>query len=176
MAIIVDTNCFSRVFCGNNKEHSEFKPVLDWILNGSGFLVYGGKKYKRELQKAGKFIKFFLLLKDYKKAIPYSDEQIDFYQSIFEAKIKDKDFDDPHLPAIVVVSKCRLICTKDTRSQHIVTSPTIYPKKFHVPRYYTGLKDIGLLNDTNIDKRLLKNKHHLSKKERDHINSFFELI
>lgn len=176
MAIIVDTNCFSRVFCRKNKEHIEFKPILDWIINGSGFLVYGGKKYNDELIKASKFRRFFRLLKDYKKAIRFPDAPIDEYQKKYESVIKDKDFDDPHLPAIVLVSKCRLICTRDLRSQPFVTSPDNYPKGFHVPHYYTGLKDECLLCNANIDRRLLMHKHLLNKKEKDFLNSFFDEV
>lgn len=173
MAIIVDTNCFSRVFCRKNKEHSEFKPILDWIINGSGFLVYGGSKYKEELFKAASFKKFFRLLKDYKKAINFPDDQIDEYQKKYEIKIKDKDFDDPHLPAIVLVSKCRLVCTRDLRSQPFVTSSDNYPKRFHTPKYYTGRKDEYLLCNSIIDKRLLKHRRMLNKREKDSLNSFF---
>lgn len=173
MAIIVDTNCFSRVFCRTNKEHANFKPVLDWIIYGNGFLVYGGSKYREELLKAKSYIKFFRLLKGYKKAISFPDDPIDEFQTMFKEMIKDKDFDDPHLPAIVLVSKCRLICTKDTRSQPFVTSPDLYPKRFHTPKYYTGLKDQDLLCDSNIDKRLLKHRLQLNKKEKDALNLFF---
>ena len=176
MSIILDTNCFSRVFCRKDKEHREFKPVLDWIIYGSGFLVYGGSKYKKELETSGRFKKFFRLLKDYKKAIHFPDLEIDCYQKSYEAKIIDKDFDDPHLPAIVIVSKCRLICTRDLRSQPFVTSSDNYPKKFHTPQYYTGLKDVNLLCDANIDKRLLKHRRMLNKKEKDYIKAFFENI
>lgn len=173
MAIIVDTNCFSRVFCRTNKEHMFFKPVLDWIISGSGFLVYGGTKYKDELIKAKKFIKIFRLLKGYNKAVSFPDNEIDEYQALCEEKIKDDDFDDPHLPAIVLVSKCRLICTADIRSQPFVTSPDLYPRKFHIPQYYSGLKDKDLLCDSNIDRRLLKYKRCLNKKEKEIINTYF---
>lgn len=176
MSIILDTNCFSRVFCRKNKEHQEFKPILDWIVFGSGFLVYGGSKYKSELQKSANFKRLFRLLKDYKKAIHFSDSMIDDYQRLYEAKIKDKDFDDPHLPAIVLVSKCRLICTRDLRSHPFVTSSDNYPKGFHVPHYYTGLKDKCLLCDANIDKRLLMHKHLLNKKEKELLISFFDKV
>lgn len=166
MAIIVDTNCFSRVFSKSNKEHKEFEPVLNWIIYGSGFLIYGGTKYKDELKRAATFNKIFRLLKDYHKAVPFSDSLIDKYQRQYEAMIKDPDFDDPHLPAIVRVSKCRLICTKDKRSIPFVTSPALYPKYFHTPMCYTGLCDQHLLCEAQIDKRLLSYRKQLNKKEK----------
>ena len=173
MAIIVDTNCFSRVFSRSDKEHKDFEPVLNWIINGSGFLVYGGSKYKAELKKSSAFIKIFRLLKDYHKAISFSDTLIDKYQRQYEALIQDPDFDDPHLPAIVKASKCRIICTRDERSRPFVTSTNLYPKRFHTPMYYTGLRDQHLLCDANIDKRLLSQRQQLNKKEKAILESVF---
>lgn len=174
MAIIVDTNCFSRVFSKSNKEHKEFVPVLDWIIYGSGFLIYGGSKYKAELKKSTAFFKIFRLLKDYHKAISFSDALIDKYQRQYEALIQDPDFDDPHLPAIVKASKCRIICTTDERSRPFVTSPALYPKRFHTPKYYTGLRDQYLLCEANIDKRLLSQRQQLNKKEKEILESVFD--
>lgn len=167
MAIIVDTNCFSRVFSRTDKEHKDFMPVLNWIIYGNGFLVYGGSKYKGELKKSPTYFKIFRMLRDYHKAISFPDKLIDEYQKQYEVLIQDPDFDDPHLPAIVRVSKCRLICSKDGRSKPFVTSSTLYPKHFHTPKYYTCLRDQDLLCDANIDKRLLANKLRLKKEEKE---------
>ena len=174
MAIIVDTNCFSRVFSRTNKEHKDFVPVLDWIIYGNGFLVYGGSKYKKELVESATFFKLFRMLRDYHKAVPFPDDLIDKFQKKYEAMIQDPDFDDPHLPAIVRVSKCRLICTKDNRSKRFVTSPDMYPKHFHAPKYYTGLRDQDILCDANIDKRLLAYRQQLNKKEKDKLRLMFK--
>lgn len=173
MAIIVDTNCFSRVFCRNNKEHEEFAPVLEWILNGKGFLVYGGSKYKQELKKCKRYLHFFNMLKSAKKAFAFDDDAIDKLQLKYEKLIDDPDFDDPHLPALVRVSKCRLICSTDLRSIPFVTNPDFYPKRFHVPQFYCGKKNESLLTDDNIDDRLLKYRIRLNKSKRE---SLFQLI
>lgn len=176
MAIIVDTNCFSRVFCRDNKEHGEFAPVLEWIIRGNGFLVYGGSKYKQELKDAMKFMRFFNLLKAAKKAVSFDDDTIDKLQTKYEQLINDPDFDDPHLPAIVLVSKCRLICTKDRRSYRFVTSPGMYPKRFHVPMYYSGLQDVGKLTDKNIPKCLMIHRSRLNKNQKEIICRFLEQL
>ena len=174
MAIIVDTNCFSRVFSRTNKEHKDFEPVLDWIIYGDGFLVYGGSKYRFELEQSLTFVKIFRMLRDYHKAVVFPDALIDEYQKLYESLINDPNFDDPHLPAIVRVSKCRLICTKDDRSKPFVTSPALYPKRFHAPKYYMGLRDKNLLCDANIDSRLLDYRKHLNKKEKTRLEELFK--
>lgn len=176
MAIIVDTNCFARVFNRKCKEHTEFAPVLDWIVNGNGFLVYGGSKYLEELKKSHTYMKFFRLLKELNKAFEFEKELIDNLMVEYDTKYGNKDFDDPHLPAIVLVSRCRIICSDDKRSIPYVTSPCMYPKKFKTPSYYTGLKDSTLLVDRNIDRRLASRKNLLNKKEKELIIKFTESI
>lgn len=172
MAIIIDTNCFARVFCRSNKEHADFAPVLDWIIEGNGIMVYGGTKYNNELNKCKKYIPFFNLLKTAKKTFKCNCAKVDELQAKYEGMINDPDFDDPHLPAIVLVSKCRLICSKDYRSIPFVTSRDMYPKRFHLPQYYSSAKDKKLLCDDMIDERLKKYCHSLNKRQKDAIYKF----
>lgn len=176
MAIIIDTNCFSRVFCRSNKEHPEFAPVLDWIVSGNGIMVYGGSKYLHELRICRKFVPFINLLKTANKIYVCDADKVDALQAKFEKMYDDPDFDDPHLPAIVLVSKCRLICSKDTRSVPFVTSRDLYPKRFHVPQYYSGARDSWLLCDDMIDDRLRKYCRPLNKKQREAIYGITEKL
>lgn len=176
MAIIIDTNCLSKVFCSTNKAHKDFEPVFRWIIEGNGFVVYGGSKYFAELKKIGKFIKLFTYLSTLGKAVRFCNKQIDELQQKYEAMISDSDFDDPHLPAIVCVSKCRIICSCDKRSIPFVANKDLYPKRFRIPKYYTGLKDKGLLIDSNIDRRLANKKNKLSKKDINQLNKFISTL
>lgn len=152
MCVIVDTNCIASVFDTNSSKHSEFKPVLDWIVDGKGKLIYGGTKYLQELSKAGKYLKLINLLNSRgKKVIVVDKDKVDQEQARIENLIKDKDFDDPHLPAIAIVAKCMLICSEDSRSVKFVTNTDIYPKEIVVPKYYMGLRNKRLLSDKYID-------------------------
>ena len=165
MAIILDTNCFSHVFNRSDKKHSSFLPILDWIINGNGFFVYGGTKYLNELKKCKQYHKIFRILKDMNKVVYFKnkDRRIDEITEELNRKYGNEDFDDPHLPAIVLVTKCKLICSTDMRSMPYVRNPIMYPKKFGVPMYYTCENDKELLNDRNIDRRLLKYRCSLNK-------------
>lgn len=176
MSIIVDTNCFACLFCRSNKEHKNFAPVLEWIVSGRGFLVFGGTKYKDELKKSYRFLRFVGKLKSVGKVVTFDDKLIDDLQVKYEQKIVHPDFDDPHLPAIVLVSRCRLICSRDKRSAPFVTSTDLYPTRFHIPKYYTGLKDVKLLVDSNIDSRLQSYKCQMNKKQREKIYQFLEAL
>ncbi|MCC8198229.1 MAG: hypothetical protein LIP06_06550 [Tannerellaceae bacterium] len=162
MCIIIDTNTFANVFNANSVKHEQFKPVLDWIIKGNGKIVYGGSKYMGELKKAVSYLKIFRLLNQYGKAIKLNDEEVDAEQVKVEELINHPDFDDPHLPAIVIISSCKLICTGDTRSAKFVTNSILYKKKCHVPKYYTSKRNYRLLCDYNIpdkykSKKLTKN-------------------
>lgn len=150
MCIIVDTNCLAAVFERKSENHYQFAPVLEWIITGKGKLIYGGSKYLKELTRARRYIKIFNLLKDKGKAIPINKELVDKEQERIEKEITDKDFDDPHLPAIVIVSKCKIICSSDTRSIRFVTLPQLYPKGIDVPKYYTSDRNKDLLCDKYI--------------------------
>lgn len=176
MAIIIDTNCFSHVFNGSDKRHQDFVPVLDWIIKGQGFIVYGGSKYIQELKKCRKYHKVFNLLKDLKKVLylKEKDRYIDKKMEELYDKYGNEDFDDPHLPAIALATKCKLICSVDTRSMPYVKSSKMYPKGYTPPQYYTGKKEKHLLNDNNIDQRLLEYRKTLNKTQKEAIEKVIE--
>ena len=115
MCIILDINILSSVFSQAAMKHREFEPVLKWITEGHGRVVYGGTKYKKELGKTP-YLKIFSLLNIYNRAIPLNDEEVDKEQQYVESLENDPDFDDPHIIAMVRVSGCKLLCSNDTRS------------------------------------------------------------
>ena len=150
MAIIIDTNCFANVFNRKSTNHKEYRPVLDWIVKGKGVVVYGGTKYIEELRKAPKYLPIMRLLREIDKVIIGNTENIDRLQAEIEANRIDVDFDDPHLPAIIIDTKCRLICSEDKRSIPFVRNRDLYPNGIHTPSYYTGLRNKNLLCDNYI--------------------------
>ena len=152
MAIIIDTNCLANVFSRNSKKHDDFAPVLEWVINGKGVLVFGGTKYMNELRKTTKYMKIIKLLNDCKKVYIGNKTNIDKIQAEIEKRNRCSDFDDPHLPAIVIDTKCKLICSEDTQSVPHVKDEKWYPKHIAVPCFYTGLRNTDLLCDQYIDK------------------------
>lgn len=155
MCVIVDANTLSIVFNNDLKAKEQFEPVLNWVLQGKGKFIIGGTKYMNELKKVNKALNFLTMLKmrTKDKVIILPDVFVDKIQKEIEAKVSDPDFDDPHLPAMVIVSRCMVICSLDARSVDFVTMPKLYPKGVKVPRYYTGLQNTDLLSDKYIDDR-----------------------
>lgn len=154
MPIIIDTNCFSNVFSRNSAKHNEFKPVLEWLISGNGMIVYGGQKYKGELKKASKFLKIFRLFKESGKVLIGNDFDIDILQQEIDKKNNVPEFNDTHLLAISISTKCQIICSEDTTSIKFVTDKKYSPKGFRVPVYYTSFQNKNLLCDKYVHKSL----------------------
>lgn len=172
MPIIIDTNCFANVFSRSSAKHKDFEPVLKWIIEGRGILIYGGSKYKEELRKASRYLTLFRLLKEVGKAVNKFDNEIDRLQKSIEAKKVEQEFNDVHLLAISVVSRCMLICSEDTKSIKYVTSRKYLPKGSLKPVYYTSIKNVILLNDKYVDdslKPLCKVNKRLAKQLYSHL-------
>lgn len=148
MCIVIDTNAIASVFNRDSCHHTEYIPVLEWILKGNGKVVFGGTKYKSEIPP-----KYFSILNELKraaKAVEVNTQQVDENQQIVEAIISHRDFDDAHLVAIIIVSRCKLICSEDARADIFIKDRRLYPKRFPKPKIYRNLKHVKLLCDQNI--------------------------
>lgn len=150
MCIIIDTNTFTKVFKHDNAEHPNFKPVYDWIIRNKGYLVIGGSKYKQELglikssdgkRRLNALPILSELVRKNIKITNIDDEKVDKYQQSIQHKIKSPDFDDPHIIALAVISKCRLICTSELRALPFFADKSLYPKRFRLPDTYRGIRD-----------------------------------
>ncbi len=151
MCIVIDTNTFASVFNAKSQDHDKFKPVLDWIIGGKGKIVYGGKKYKRELAQAHKYLNLFREFDKANKIALVDDDRVDQQQTELETVIEHRNFDDPHLIAIIIVSGCRLICSTDSRAHPFFKDERLYPKHVKRPRIYSGhSSNVDLLCDENI--------------------------
>lgn len=147
MPVIIDTNCLANVFSKSSSRHPEFKPILDWIVQGKGMLVYGGSTYFKELRKTTKYLRILRLFKEQNKVIIGDKDAIDELEKKNKEIFPDKDFDDPHLPAIAFNTKCMIICSEDIRSIKYIKDSRLYPQGFSVPVFYTGKRNSDLLCD-----------------------------
>lgn len=166
MCIIIDANTLGLVFNPETNGHEKFKPVLEWINNGRGMIVYGGTKYENELIKAGK-LKIIKLYKEVGKAVYICNKKVDDKQTEIENQVNDPSFDDPHLAAIVCVSKCKLICSKDKSAYHFLKNPAIYSNNVSPPKIYNEqsfMKHKELLNDSNIAECCKQKPTHMRRK------------
>lgn len=150
MCLILDTNAFGLFFESTNKQHDDFKPALDWVVRGKGKLVYGGNKYKEEMKTASKYLRFFSNLERAGKLVKLDDDRVNLAQYNVESLETCKDFDDPHLIAIVLESNCRIVCTKDSRAMPYLKNQKFFSGAVKKPKIYSSKKNANLLVDQNI--------------------------
>ena len=151
MCIVIDTNSFGSVFETTSKDHNEFESVYNWILYQNGKIVYGGSTYKKELEKTKKYVPIFRRLKDKRKAVELSDcKRVDEIEKELSKKVKDHKFNDPHIIAIVTISKCKIVCTKDKESEEFILNKELYPKGMKPPKIYKQKSNKNLLINNNI--------------------------
>lgn len=150
MCVIIDTCTISIVFNSSSAEHKEFLPILEWVTQGCGKMVYGGKKYKDELAKLGKYLKIISQLKKAGKVIEVPEKLVNSKEKKVSELAPEKDFDDPHIVAIVIATGCRVVCTKDTRSIKYLKDSKFYNAPIKKPKVYTGLRNKDLLTKKHI--------------------------
>jgi hypothetical protein len=148
--IILDTNSIPSVFDSATSDYREFYFVYDWIKKQKGAcFVYGGTKYKSEIKKMRKYLTLIAELQKAGKFVEINGDMIDGYAVRLKEVCSDRAFNDEHLVAILDVSGCKLLCTKD-----IEAMPYIKRKEFYsdqkIPQIYSGSRNRDLLNVTYI--------------------------
>lgn len=154
MCIVIDSCVLPKVFKKADQQHNNYRAVCEWIVNGEGKIVYGGSKFEKEIFDHHKwFLKALGLLQSHGKAIRADKSKVDRRQAIVEKLVKDRDFDDPHLLALLGVTGCQLICTGDTRAEKYILDKALYPKGGSVPAIFKdGKKHTKLLSPAYIGK------------------------
>jgi len=153
MCIVIDTNTLHLVFDESTEDHKHFRPVFEWIVNGKGKMVWGGSKYYSEVSKARKYLGILKQLRDSRKVAFACDEEVDRREREIVEANKDPDFDDAHIVALVCISKCKVVCSEDSRSYQHLKNKTWYPKGIKPPKIYnkkSSKKAEEIINDKNI--------------------------
>jgi hypothetical protein len=104
MCIIVDANAARDLSAPTD----DGKPVLQWLLKGRGALIVGGQ-LKRELGRGG-LRQTLVVLGQAGRLHQLDDDKV---QSVATKIKNDCCSNDCHVVAIAIVSRCRLIFTKD---------------------------------------------------------------
>lgn len=145
MAIVIDANCLSSVFNDKNAEHAKFKPVKDFVCSGVGKVIYGGNTYKKELQRAGRHLKFVMELRKAGRAILVRDDVVDTLEGEISEKTQGKKCDDPHIVALLSASNCGLLCSNDQRSFPFIHDKSLYKRGNCDVKIYTSPRNKNIL-------------------------------
>lgn len=89
----------------------------------------------------GRYLSLFTELVKANRAVKIDTRSVDDRESELRAKVRDEAFDDPHILALVGVSRCCLVCTDDVRMLPYLKRKDLYPPGVKVPRTYRSLAD-----------------------------------
>jgi hypothetical protein len=109
MCIIIDANYASDIFRDTGNE--DYVPVLNWLFEKDGILVYGGK-LATELSRIGSAQRTIRVLRQAGRAIHIPDSEVNQEeQNVIHLGICRSD--DPHVIALARVSGARTLCSHD---------------------------------------------------------------
>jgi hypothetical protein len=150
MCIVVDPPLFVPMFKASDPEHAMYQPVRDWVENGLGKFVTGGATYKKELSRVSSILRILGELEKKGKLVKANDNKVDAEEVAVKKIFPLKDFDDPHLVAIVRTTLCKVICIRDPRAHKYLRHAKLYESTKHRPSLYTRPKNRALLCDKHI--------------------------
>jgi len=135
MCVIVDANLGSAVF--GVPTDADFIPVIRWLKERNGCIVYGGQLAK-ELRRIGAARIFLAALNQAGGARPLKDEEV-CVETKRLRKTGQVVSDDPHGIALARLSGARTLCSRDKtlhadfKNKRLIDSPrgAIYQKPSH---------------------------------------------
>ena|ERR1035438_8339861 len=142
MCLVIDSCCLTRVFNGRNSEHKPFAPVLEWVRT-SGRMIYGGSKYIKELRELTEIFGLVTELRRSRRAIQIPDAVVDSIALDLKERFPEKVFNDEHIVALVIASRCCVVCTHDKAAMaYLKRKDVFHPYQgLSRPKIYSGLKN-----------------------------------
>ena len=146
MCVIVDANCFSHVFNQKDKRHEGFIPLYNWLFNGrGGGLVFGGDKYKKEVDfRTSKYRALFVELERKGRLVEVCGKCVNELSKELLRKVDNSDFDDEHILALVIVSRCRVVCTEEKKAIPFLKDSKLYSDGAEPPKIYRSKRNADL--------------------------------
>ena len=120
MCTVIDADTFSYFCNQDSKKYRDFQPVRDWIENGNRKIVYGGTDYQNHLNNHGKFLGYLTEQDRGGKTERLDDTEVDRVTNAIRTKYTRTDFDDHHIVAIVLISRCKLVCSMDNGLRNLI--------------------------------------------------------
>lgn len=150
MAVIVDPPLFVALFKESDERHNEFTELLKWVVDGPAKFIIGGTKYKKELSSVGSVLPLIMELSRARKIFYADDVAVDNEEKRVKIIEPANDFDDPHLVALVSVSKAKIICIVDPRAHKFLRRSDLYANSSMRPKLFTRAKNKNLLKKDNL--------------------------
>ena len=152
MCLVIDACCLSNVFIKKDKKHPAFEPVLQWITKGKGRMIYGGTKYNTELGRVTGVLGIVSELSRQRRTVMISSDVVDPLERELKDKIPDEKFDDEHLAALVIASRCHVVCTDDNIAISYLRRPALFTD-------YCGVTRPSIFRGHKTQKKLCCKEH-----------------
>ena len=156
MCVVIDINTLAPVFSDTCAHHSEFRPVKEWIERGQGFVVFGGTRYKKELEGAYRYLRLIRQMKDSGQAVLIRDDLVDAAEAEVCKATAGSDCDDQHIIALLGTSRCPLFCSDDCHSYRHIRNRALYPSGMQRVRIYSSQRNRRLLRP--MPRKMLRNQ------------------
>ena len=140
MGVVIDANTLPAVFMAANPDHAAFRPVLHWVVCGKAKIVIGGSKYLAELQRMYRYAILLAELANVNKVHRADAETVDRREQEVKSMTQSKDFNDPHIVALLATTRCRVFCSNDARSFKFISDPQYYKSGADRPKIYTNVR------------------------------------
>ena len=120
MCTVIDADTF-LYFCNPDSEmYRDFQPVRDWIENSSCKIVYGGTDYQNHLDKYRRFLGHLTEQDRKGKTEHLNDDEVDRVTNAIKGDFSGIDFNDHHIVALVLISRCKLVCSIDNGLKNLI--------------------------------------------------------
>ncbi len=120
MCTVIDADTFSYFCNSDSAMYSDFQPVRDWIENSNCKIVYGGMDYQNHLNNHKKFLGYLMEQSRKGKIERLNNSEVDRVTDVLKENYTSTDFDDHHIVAIVLISRCKVVCTRDNGLRNLI--------------------------------------------------------
>lgn len=125
MCIILDANRFSDAL--TSPPDPRYEPIIRWILNGDGLLVFGGTRYYKEIDGHAAARKFFADRFRAGQAYFVPHDDVDAEEAVV-MRLGECTSDDEHVIALARVAGARTLCTEDVALMADFKNVKLVPK------------------------------------------------
>lgn len=150
MCVIIDSCCLPCVFNDKDKCHPAFAPIARWINEGTGKIIIGGSKYREELGKLASYLPIISELDKKRRVVKIPDDLVDALAAKLKLARPEAAFNDEHLVALVITSRCAIICTNDKIAMPYLKLAEFYKKPVKRPSIYKSRSHASMCCDKNL--------------------------
>lgn len=105
-------------------------------------MIYGGTKYNTQLSRAKRVLGIVSELSKKRRTIQIPAATVDPIAAALKEKFPESAFDDEHLVALLIASRCGVVCTNDNPAISYLKRPDLFSDYPGVqrPKIYRGHK------------------------------------